>query len=96
MKYEVIGREKITFKDKVASTAQGRDVYSYFIKLHCVNAPARADAERVEGSQVESFSFGLDNGLLKDVEALPIPCRIDAEVRRNGRYVNVADFDLIE
>ena len=96
MKYEVIGREKIIYKDKSESAAQGRDVMTYFIKLHCTKEPSRRDAERVVGRQVEDFSFSVGNGLLKDVEALPIPCRINAEVTRNGKYVNVEDFDLIE
>lgn len=96
MKFDVIGREIRTYKDADASVDEGREVRREFVVLHCVNDPARKDKDNVTGRQVQSFSFFPGNGLLSDVKALDIPCVINAEVSRNGKYVNLDDFELIE
>ena len=95
MKLEVIGREVRMYKDAAASEEAGKDVKKELIVLHCVNDPVRKDKDNVTGRQVQSFSFFPGNGLLSDVKALDIPCVINAEVSRNGKYTNIDDFDLI-
>ena len=96
MIYEVIGREVRTFKDADASADAGKDIRKEFTVLHCVNEPARKDKENVTGRQVQSFSFFPGNGLLSDVNQLPIPCLINADVSRNNKYTNMDDFEVIK
>lgn len=96
MVFTVVGREIREFKDDDASDREGRPVKVKFTVLHCVNDPKRIDAERVEGQQVQSFSFYPQNGLMKIANELPIPCIIKGDVSRNGRYVNLDDIEVVD
>lgn len=92
---EVIGREVRTVVDKDASAEKGFRVMKSFTVLHCVNEPKKIDANNVTGKQVFSMSFFESNGLKSEIEALPIPCTLDADISRNNKYVNLDDFTVI-
>lgn len=95
MIFHVVGREIREFKDADASERVGYTVKVKFTVLHCVNDPKRVDEDRVEGQQVQSFSFYPQNGLMKIANDLPIPCIIKGDVSRNGIYVNLDDIEIV-
>lgn len=95
MIFDVIGREVRTVTDKDATEKKGFRVTKSFTVLHCVNDPRKIDANNVTGRQVFSMSFFEGNGLKSEIEALPIPCTLDADISRNKQYVNLEDFTVI-
>lgn len=92
---EVIGREVRSITDKEASAEKGFRVTKSLTVLHCVNDPKKIDANNVTGKQVFSMSFFDGNGLKSEIEALPIPCTLDADISRNKQYNNLEDFTVI-
>lgn len=90
MRLEVIGREIRSYVDKETKEEKER------VALYCVGDPSRKDKGTVTGRITFEFSLYKGNGLLPDVKALDIPCVINADISRNGRFLNLEDFELVE
>lgn len=84
---EVVGRE---FRRSV----KDGEVREYTV-LHCQHDPARKDKEAVTGKQVFTSSFFPGNGLKSDIDKIPVPCMLNADISRNKGYVNIDDFEVI-
>lgn len=91
MKIDVIGKEVRQFDDKnIPGLKHVR------IKLHCYHEPRRVDKNCVTGFQIVSFNVFDDSIFFSEVNKLPIPCQIDAEIEKVDNFTNLVDFKLIE